>query len=63
MNVMAIKQLLKNGLGIGKEIVALKQVKENPLQLEAYGEKNNICYMMGEVLEEGNTARQADHYA
>jgi len=55
MNAMAIKQLLKDGLGIGKEIVALKQVKEEPLQLEAYGDKNNICYMMGEVLEEGKT--------
>lgn len=46
---------LKNQLGIKKEIVALKQVKEVPSHYTAYGDKNHICYMMGEVLEEGKT--------
>jgi uncharacterized protein (DUF169 family) len=55
MDASTIKQLLKDELGIEKEIVALKQMKEEPPQLEAYRDKNNICYMMGEVLEEGKT--------
>jgi uncharacterized protein (DUF169 family) len=55
MDASTIKQLLKDELGIEKEIVALKQMKEEPPRLEAYRDKNNICYMMGEVLEEGKT--------
>jgi uncharacterized protein (DUF169 family) len=30
-------------------------MKVEPAQLEAYQDKNHICYMMGEVLEEGRT--------
>ena len=55
MDAMVIKQRLKDELGIEREIVSLKQVKEEPSQLKEYGDKNNICYMMGEVLEEGKT--------
>ncbi len=55
MDAMVIKQRLKDELRIEREIVALKQVKEEPSQLKAYRDKNNICYMMGEVLEEGKT--------
>jgi len=55
MNTRTIKQRLKDGLGIEKEIIALRQMKVEPAQCEAYQDKNNICYMMGEVLEDGKT--------
>jgi uncharacterized protein (DUF169 family) len=55
MDTKTIKQRLKDGLGINKEIIALRQMKVEPAQCEAYQDKNNICYMMGEVLEEGRT--------
>ncbi len=53
MDTATIKTRLHDELGIKKEIVALKQVKEEPSGLEEYQDKNHICYMMGEVLEEG----------
>jgi uncharacterized protein (DUF169 family) len=55
MDTKTIKQRLKDGLGINKEIIALRQMHVEPAQFEAYQDKNNICYMMGEVLEEGRT--------
>jgi uncharacterized protein (DUF169 family) len=55
MDATTIKTRLHDELGIKKEIVALKQVKEEPSGLEGYQDKNHICYMMGEVLEEGKT--------
>ena len=55
MDAKDIKLNLKDGLRIEKEIIALKQMKEEPSEFEAYQDKNNICYMMGEVLEEGKT--------
>ena len=55
MDTKQIKQRLKDGLGIHKEIIALRQVKVEPQEFDAYQDKNNICYMMGEVLEEGRT--------
>lgn len=54
-NETAIRDRLRDELGIKKEIVALKQSKEEPSCLNAYGDKNHICYMIGEVLEEGKT--------
>ena len=54
-NDAAIKTRLRDELGIKKDIVALKQVKEEPSHLQAYKDKNHICYMMGEVLQEGKT--------
>ncbi len=55
MNRMEIKRQLEEGLGIKKEIVALKRVKEDPPPGKLYGDKNHICYMIGEILEEGKT--------
>ena len=55
MDTRTIKQRLKDGLGINREIIALRQMKVEPAQFDAYQDKNNICYMMGEVLEEGRT--------
>ena len=46
---------LKQTLKIEKEIIALRQLKEELPQFEVYQDKNHICYMMGEVLEEGKT--------
>ena len=54
-NETAISVRLKDELGIKKEVIALKQVKEEPSGMQAYGDKNHICYMMGEVLEESKT--------
>ncbi len=53
MDASLIKTHLKNELGMHDEIIALKQLKEKPPDIPAYNDKNNICYMMGEVLEEG----------
>ena len=55
MDTRQIKERLKDDLGINKEIIALRQMKVEPAQCEAYRDKNNICYMMGEVLEDGRT--------
>ena len=53
MDALSIRCILQEVLKIRKEVIALKQVKEEPSGLNAYRDKNNICYMMGEVLEEG----------
>ncbi|HUU41301.1 MAG TPA: DUF169 domain-containing protein [Desulfatiglandales bacterium] len=55
MDAATIKKILQDELGIKKEIIALKQVREEPAHLEAYQDKNNICYMMGEAIEERKT--------
>lgn len=55
MNDQSMRQRLKEDLKIRKEVIALKQCKQVPSDFKAYGDKNNICYMMGEVLEEGKT--------
>jgi uncharacterized protein (DUF169 family) len=55
MNITAIKAILRDTLGIKKEVIALKCAKEPPAHINAYGDMNNICYMMGEVLEEKKT--------
>jgi uncharacterized protein (DUF169 family) len=55
MDAGAIKSILKNELGIRTELIALKQTKEEPEKIIKYGDMNNICYMFGEVLEEGKT--------
>ena len=46
---------LKQTLNIKKEIIGLRQLNEEPTHIEVYQDKNHICYMMGEVLEEGKT--------
>jgi uncharacterized protein (DUF169 family) len=51
MDAAAIKTFLRD-IGIEREIVALKQVEALPTGLAAYNDKNNICYMFGEVMEE-----------
>ena len=55
MDIKAINSILHDTLGIKKEIIALKLAKEKPVGIKEYGELNNICYMMGEVLEEKKT--------
>lgn len=55
MDDHSIRRALKEELQIGKEVIALRQCREEPAGFQAYGDKNNICYMMGEVLEEGRT--------
>ena len=53
MDPKTIKQHLRDDVGFNKEIIALCQMKGVPEEFDAYQDKNNICYMMGEVLEEG----------
>jgi uncharacterized protein (DUF169 family) len=48
----AIKSFLKEEIGIKKDIVALKRLKEEPSALEEYEGKSTICFMMQEALEE-----------
>ena len=55
MDATAMRAQLKEGLKIRKEIVALTQTKEKPAHIDAYQDKNHICYMMGEVVEERKT--------
>jgi uncharacterized protein (DUF169 family) len=55
MDIEAIKSILHDTLGIKKEVIALKLAKEKPAGIDAYQDLNNICYMMGEVLEEKKT--------
>jgi uncharacterized protein (DUF169 family) len=51
----SIKKILRNKININTEIIALKLLKEQPQGIKEYGDMNNICYMMGEVLEDGKT--------
>jgi uncharacterized protein (DUF169 family) len=46
---------LKKFLHIEREIVGLQQLKNEPPTEEVYQDKNHICYMIGEVIEEGKT--------
>src|SRR5512139_3170213 len=55
MDTKHIKSILHSTLGIKKEVIALKLAKERPAGIDAYGDMNNICYMMGEALEEKKT--------
>jgi uncharacterized protein (DUF169 family) len=55
METTIMRERLKEELKIRKELIALKRAKEAPAHLEAYQDKNHICYMMGEVVEEGKT--------
>jgi uncharacterized protein (DUF169 family) len=55
MDAGTMKSRLREDLGITKEVIALKQVKEEPSGVEAYRDKNNICFMMAEVLEDKRT--------
>jgi uncharacterized protein (DUF169 family) len=55
MDDRSLRGVLKDDLHIRKEVVALRQFKQEPAGFQAYRDKNNICYMIGEVLEEGKT--------
>lgn len=55
MDIKAINSILHDILGIKKEVIALKLAKKKPAGIKEYGDLNNICYMMGEVLEEKKT--------
>mgnify|MGYP001126016109 CR=1 FL=1 len=55
MDERSIRRILREDLHISKEVIALRQCKQEPEGFQAYQDKNNICYMMGEVLEEGRT--------
>ena len=55
MDDHSLRRMLKDELQIRKEVIALRQCKEEPADFQAYRDKNNICYMMGEVLDEGKT--------
>ena len=46
---------LKKFLHLEKEVVGLQQLNDQPPAEEVYQDKNHICYMIGEVLEEGKT--------
>ncbi len=52
MDVTAIKSFLKEKIGIKKDTVALKRVREAPSEMEEYEGKSTICFMMQEALEE-----------
>ena len=55
MNLSDSVKCLKQTLKVKKEIIGLRQLKEELPQFEVYQDKNHICYMMGEVLDEGKT--------
>ena len=55
MDIKAINSVLHDILGIKKIVIALKLAKKKPAGIKEYGDLNNICYMMGEVLEEKKT--------
>lgn len=55
MDAQTMRQCLRESMHIEKEIVALRQVNVEPAHIEPYGDKNHICYMMGEVPETGRT--------
>jgi uncharacterized protein (DUF169 family) len=55
MDERSIRHVLREDLHISKEVIALRQCRQEPAGFQAYRDKNNICYMMGEVLEEGRT--------
>ena len=46
---------LKKFIHIKREIIGLQQLRDEPPPNEVYQDKNHICYMIGEVLEEGKT--------
>lgn len=46
---------LKKFLHIEREVVGLQQIKDEPPAEEVYQDKNHICYMIGEILDEGKT--------
>jgi uncharacterized protein (DUF169 family) len=55
MDDLSLRRILREEVGIRKEVIALRQCEEVPADFQAYSDKNHICYMMGEVLEEGRT--------
>ena len=55
MNSETIQSVLHGTLGMQKNIIALKQAKEEPAGIKAYADMNNICYMMAEAMEEQKT--------
>ena len=55
MDIATIKSILHRQLGVKKTVIALQWSKQVPGDIKAYADKNNICYMFREVLEEQRT--------
>ena len=55
MELLDSLNYLKKYLQIEREVVGLQQLRDEPPAEEVYQDKNHICYMIGEVLEEGKT--------
>ncbi len=55
MDELATGKVMRDEIGIRKPVIALKLAPEIPESIPKYPDKNNICYMMGEALEEGKT--------
>jgi len=52
MDPAAIKSTLRDKLGITREILALKRVQGEPEGIEPYPERNMMCGIMQDALEE-----------
>lgn len=55
MDAKTILTCLREELGLDSPIAALKQVRQKPAAIEEYRDKNNICYMIREALDENKT--------
>jgi uncharacterized protein (DUF169 family) len=53
MDQATLASMLHGTLGIKKNVIALRRSQREPAGIPAYGDMNNICYMMGEAIEEG----------
>ena len=51
MNAMTYTSSLRDTLGIKKETIALKRMKDEPSTIEDYEGRNTLCFMMQEALE------------
>jgi uncharacterized protein (DUF169 family) len=52
MDQATLTAMLRGTLGIKKKVIALRRSPREPAGITAYGDMNNICYMMAEALEE-----------
>ena len=57
MNKLAIEQVMKEDLGVAKELIALKPLKEIPSTIPQYDgvATPGLCAQVGEVLKNGTT--------
>jgi uncharacterized protein (DUF169 family) len=55
MDSETIRTLLHDSLGIKKAIIALQLTMQEPPGIPPYADKNNICYMMAEAIDEQKT--------